>query len=203
MNNPYTEAVLNCDLDKQVNKARNALFRYDDYEPINNLIRLYGFGAVHCAVNIGVSQRKKRLKVRQKIGDIVVRGDCVFLTLTFKDEVLARTTEETRRRYVSRFLKSQCDTYVANIDFGGLNGREHYHALVYAPSVDYSKWHKYGAIKGEVVKSSEKDLTRVSKYVVKLARHALKKTAGKGRRIVYSRNIAVDPSIVPEWLFED
>lgn len=120
---------------------------------------------------------------------MVLDGKCLFLTLTFTDSTLSSTTPETRRKYVRRFLKSQCPVYVANIDFGGKNGREHYHALVRSEKIDYRLWHKLGAIKGEHVRTSETDLTRTAKYIAKLSKHAIKETAGKGVRIIYSRNV--------------
>lgn len=201
MVNPYREAVVNCDLDKQVNHAKWEAFRTGSATPFQQLIEVYGYPAFKCAVSMLINKRKKKARVKSKVQNIVEAGECLFLTLTFTDEVLNSTSEETRRRYVSRFLKSQCNTYVANIDYGSRKEREHYHALVYAPSVDYSKWHKYGAIKGERVRTGENDLERVVKYVLKLSRHAIKETAGKGRRTLYSRN-CVD-NLVPAWLLED
>ena len=44
--------------------------------------------------------RKKTIRVRRKILKMMVLGSCSFLTLTFKDDVLNSTSEETRRRYV-------------------------------------------------------------------------------------------------------
>ena len=76
-------------------------------------------------------------------------GDCVFLTLTFNDKTLATTSAETRRRYVARFLSNQCPNYVANIDYGGKRGREHYHAVILCDTINYKEWHQYGAIKAK------------------------------------------------------
>lgn len=198
MNELIKAAVLNCDLDKEVDHAKWVAFAHGDGKPLNALFEQYG-EAVSVAISLLRSQRLKKNRVKDKVRNIVEAGRCIFLTLTFTDDVLASTSEQTRRRYVSRFLKSQCECYVANIDFGSKNGREHYHALVYADKVDYSKW-KYGAINGERVRTSDNALERVSRYVVKLARHAIKETAGKGRRIIYSRN-SVD-TLVPAWLLE-
>ena len=46
--------------------------------------------------------------------------DCkiVFGTLTFRNDVLDKTSKETRRRYVARFLNKTTIHYKANIDFG-------------------------------------------------------------------------------------
>lgn len=191
------EAVLNADLDKVVDRARYKTFTGEDPYAVSNLISeldpdgsplgFYGMLLYKTALNISHGQRAKKRRVKSKIGAIVEQGACVFLTLTFRDDVLASTTEETRRRYVQRFLKSQCSVYVGNIDFGSTTQREHYHALVFAPRVDMSKW-KYGFAWAEVVRGTKADSEKVCKYVTKLSRHALKETAGKGRRIIYSRN---------------
>ena len=107
------------------------------------------------------------------------------LTLAFKSETFETTTEETRRLYVSRFLKSVSPHYVANIDYGKQNGREHYHAIVVGTDIDYSKWHKYGAIKGIKIRKGSNPL-QLSKYINKLSLHACKSTT-RGKKLIYSR----------------
>lgn len=144
-------------------------------------------------VNCASYKRTKRLKDR--IDYILQNKDAKFLTLTFTDEILESTTSETRRRYITRFLKSQCSLYVANIDFGGKNGREHYHAVVIplnakidgkdyrekCGSIDFKNvWHKSNE---ETMENSSK---RLSKYVNKLTNHAIKETT-KQNRIIYSK----------------
>lgn len=115
-------------------------------------------------------------------------GECVFLTLTFNDKTLASTTAATRRRYIARYLKKFSCNWVANIDYGGKNGREHYHALLLGEPLDYKDWHQYGAIKGEKVRLSDNDSpTKLAKYISKLTNHAIKETA-QGNRMLYSRN---------------
>ena len=79
-------------------------------------------------------------RVRRRITELMVFTPCSFLTLTFTDEVLNNTTEETRRRYVARFLKSISENYVGNIDYGSKNEREHYHAIVEGQDLDLTGW---------------------------------------------------------------
>lgn len=128
---------------------------------------------------------KRDQRILKRIYDMLEFGVCNFLTLTFSDETLSKTSRETRRRYVVRYLKSVSDNYVANIDYGGENGREHYHALVNG-RIQYGDWHKYGAIKGELIKNHTTDYKRVARYVSKLTNHAIKNTT-KGNRVIYSR----------------
>ena len=138
-----------------------------------------------------------------------------FLTLTFSDKILQSSTPEERRRYVVRYLKSQSNCYIANLDFGAKKGREHYHAVILG-NVNLKPWQKYGAINVQNV-GNRKELTRkkvpkrykdldektaqtlmrrdtekkLSKYVAKLTNHAIKNTT-KRSAIIYSK-IMPDP----------
>lgn len=127
--------------------------------------------------------RTKRL--RFKIQKMLNAGDCVFATLTFTDDTLAKTSAETRRRYVTRYLKSQQAEYIANIDYGGKKGREHYHAVVLG-RLDPKQW-EYGALNVKKIIKTSKPI-KLAKYVNKLTNHAIKDTC-KRNAIIYSRNI--------------
>lgn len=133
-------------------------------------------------INHASYYRMQRLKKR--IASMLDSGSCLFLTLTFTDEVLRKTTEDTRRQAVRRYLKSFGVPYVANIDYGKKNGREHYHAVIQTDHVDYSAY-TYGAINGEKIHSAE-DYVKLSKYVAKLTNHAIKQT-NKRQVIIYSK----------------
>lgn len=134
-------------------------------------------------INLAYYARVKRLKDR--IRDMLCDGKCYFLTLTFNDETLAKTSAQTRRKYVTLFLKNASDTYCANIDFGSENGREHYHAVIKADTIDMTPWDAYGFSNAKKI-ASEDDCTPVAKYVSKLTNHAVKATT-KGSRAIYSR----------------
>ena len=70
-------------------------------------------------------QRTKRLKNR--IAKLL-ESPCLFLTFTFNDKILLNTSSKTRRVYVRNFLEP-LGAYVANVDFGAENGREHCYSL--------------------------------------------------------------------------
>lgn len=127
--------------------------------------------------------RRKRL--RKRIENMFAQGTCVFLTLTFTDEVLQNTDEKTRRVYVARFLKSVSTQYVGNVDFGKENGREHYHAVIVSNTDDFSSW-TYGFYKAITVRKEEADAKRLATYVSKLTNHAIKETT-KRNALIYSR----------------
>lgn len=171
-----------------------------------DFIACFGADTYRVARNLNDSVRAKARRTRNKVGQCIIDGNAYFITLTFKDEVLARTSEETRRRYVSRFLKGLCDRYVANIDYGGKKGREHYHAIglpffwtfdtykngkrLYQDMPDFRDWNKYGFFSLEKIGNSDTDMKKVSNYTAKLSAHALKKTTLQGKdnpRLITSR----------------
>lgn len=142
--------------------------------------------SLDCSLRMISSKRRKANKVHQKISKLVHEGNAIFITLTFNDETLAKTSQITRRRYVARYLKDNCSKYVANIDYGAKNGREHYHAVVNS-DICFDNWYKYGAIKVERVRKSDTDSQKVSRYITKLTKHALK--VENTPRLIYSRSV--------------
>lgn len=154
---------------------------FDNWETYSAMMRGES-SEFDCACLMIRSKQAKARKVKEKITNIVMNHNAVFLTLTFTDEVLVKTSEKTRRKYVSRYLKECSDEYVGNIDFSPEIGREHYHAVV-SKRVDTSKW-VYGFAKAEQIRAHDRDLCRLSKYITKLTAHALKVDA---TRLIYSR----------------
>lgn len=132
-------------------------------------------------VNHANNARKNRVQARVKL---LLEKPCVFLTFTFSDDTFSRTSPTTRRRYVRQFLDNY-GAYVANIDFGSQNGREHYHAILQtSEKIDYTAWCKNGALNGQrIIKPNSQAL---SKYISKLVNHAIKETT-HGCRIIYSK----------------
>ncbi len=132
--------------------------------------------------NLNCAYRRRKKRLENKISEMLKNNDCVFLTLTFSDKVLLSTTEETRRRYITRYLKSQYSDYVANIDFGKNNHREHYHALIIG-KIDPKKY-DLGNIDCKKVKNNNS--VALAKYIAKITHHALK-VSNKTQRVIYSR----------------
>lgn len=131
--------------------------------------------------------RNIRLSKRIELILNVDINDNAFITLTFNDASLNNLSYSTRRKRVREFLKSQCALYVANIDFGKKNGREHYHAVV-SNRVDPSLW-AYGSC--NAIKITRYNSKALAKYVNKLTNHALKDTANKGASIIYSKGLKI------------
>ena len=144
------------------------------------------------ALKINQANYKRQKTLKERIEKIIKTSkNTYFITLTFTDNVLESTSEKTRRRYITRYLK-QFDVYVANVDYGSKNDREHYHAVV-GTSKDIKEinqyWtKKYGFVKNEKVRINRKDNgIKLAKYVSKLSNHAIKNT-NKRNVIIYSRN---------------
>lgn len=202
------EAVLNDNLDIVFNKARLEAFKGNG-EPLEALKNTYGKDVARVTANINNSKRKKYKRCRHRIEQMVLDGNAWFVTLTFNDKTLERTSKDTRRQYVRRNLQKHFEIYVANIDYGTKKRREHYHALIYCqhdPTNEIKEfWDKYGFSKIEQVRTTEDDVKRTIKYVVKLTRHALKETTSKGLstdRVIYSKQWN-SRKIPPEWLFDE
>lgn len=138
-------------------------------------------------LKINEASRKRTIRLKQRIEDMLLNGSCIFLTLTFNDETLSTTTEKQRRVAVSRYLKQYQTKYVANIDFGSENHREHYHAIINTDKVNYSTW-RYGAINGERIRNRNIncDKQKLAKYICKLSNHAIKETTRRCS-LLYSR----------------
>ena len=166
-------------------------------------------------INTADYKRQKRLK--DFIADILLTCEtAVFLTLTFSDETLEKTTVKTRRAYVQRYLRQHGAAYVANIDFGSENDREHYHAVI-GGTVDLTEWEeKCGFAYAEKIRFDRfgkiprkyKDLphdeqlermkadtfARLAKYTAKLTNHAIKATTKRQCLMYYAPNRRKDLS---------
>lgn len=190
---------------KDFKKLRFDLFRNNDIGALHTFLKDYGKDVYRVCDNIRNNKKRKRQKCYEKVRESILSGNAYFATLTFDDDTLAKTSEKTRRVYVSRFLKSVCYKYVANIDYGDKNGREHYHAIVevypwcyasyqngkvwYEDMPDFREW-CYGFFSLERIGSDEMDLSKIAMYVCKLTSHALKKSTLQGcasPRLIYSR----------------
>lgn len=137
---------------------------------------------------INQASYKRTNRLKQRIESMLLDGACLFLTLTFNDDTLANTTPKERRVAVSRYLKTFNCRYVANIDFGSKNHREHYHAVINCDNVNYALWRKYGNINGEKIRNKDikSDKTKLAKYICKLSNHAIKETTNRSS-LIYSR----------------
>lgn len=166
-----------------------------DIEEARTQAKIYSLFDTHPNIkrlceNLNKSTQSRTKRLKNKVEKMVTFGTCTFVTLTFNNDTLETTNEKTRRVYVARYLKSQSLHYIANVDYGKENEREHYHAIVFG-TCKLNDWRKYGNINVKKVRitptNEEKTVTKVSKYISKLTNHAIKNTT-KGKRMIYSKN---------------
>lgn len=200
------QAILQTNLLQEISKVRAEAFNHGNEAPKEELKEECGLEAYFTGLNLLRSKWCRNSRIYKHIERCILSRNAVFLTLTFTDDVLEKTTPETRRRYVARALKEQCFEYVANVDYGNAgktktykdkNGlervntcREHYHAIVALPEGSkgfcMDKWKElYGFAFAERI--PVKDFRKVSRYVGKLSLHAIKKNGHKPPRLIYSR----------------
>lgn len=159
------------------------------YQEIENFTNYYSKDILKLADKINGNFYKRKSRLRNRITRMLDTGNCLFITLTFNDIVLNKSSYDIRRRYVREFLKEYSDYYIANIDFGEKNGREHYHAILLADKVSNRSW-RYGAINFKKIHKDKKSIEAISLYVNKLSNHALKKSTGRSFPLIYSRQVS-------------
>lgn len=169
------------------------------YDVANKELSIYSDVYIKEAEKVNNATYKRNTRLQQKAREIITTGRAIFLSLTFHDDIFKSMNKETRRRMITRFLKKTCKSYVANIDYGGKNGREHYHALVEPiqdkiNEKDYRNMFPKSSIKFELVNLNKKqnqdiDITakKIAKYTSKLTNHAIKETTQQNR-IIYSKS---------------
>jgi len=122
--------------------------------------------------------------MRKRVSNILSHKHSYFITFTIKDDSLG-LQRDTYRRKIKEALGTASE-WVANEDYGKINGRLHFHAFVgYDYDLDYTTItdiYKFGAVNFR--KTYDINDEAISKYLLKLTLHALKETANF---IFYSR----------------
>lgn len=187
---------------KVIAKKRKNNLIYCEYEEDTGELHAHTTYGLKNALNdnlglefrLSQSNHMRKARLKERISNMVNTNHAYFLTLTFNDSVFNRNlSPETRRRYIARFLKSECKEYVANIDFGSSNNREHYHAVVIPKTIiDFARYREIfdnSNINYKRIIKGDKDIKKVSLYIAKLTNHALKEN-GFYKRLIYSRNVS-------------
>lgn len=135
----------------------------------------------------------REYRLHKRIETMINSGNALFLTLTFNDIMITRK-QDTLLRIAKKFLKEQCSSYVANIDFGAKNKRFHIHAVVVPKTIIdtayYRSLTRNSNISIEHCRSNVKDSKKLSKYIDKLTKHSLKDN-GFYKRLIYSRDTVI------------
>lgn len=154
------------------------------------------------------NEQRNRQRITAKILWLITEYSAKTLTLTFNDKTLKRTTEEQRREIVKRYLRNQSAYYIANIDYGEENGREHYHALIVVSTlkendlkrlrdkeeilkhrnkINLNAWRKYGNINIKSVWFTWNEKQTPKATAKRLYEHATKETTKGQSALIFSR----------------
>lgn len=156
----------------------DTLYKTDIYDNLCEKFGFENFTKYAQKVNFNFYKRKTRLIKRV---ENLLTEECLFVTFTFTDSVLQHTKQDTRRKYIQRYLKNY--NYVANIDFSPNKNREHYHAILQTTNIDLDGW-QYGFIHYRHINISNSE--KLATYITKLSNHAVKNSV-KNNRVMYSR----------------
>ena len=116
---------------------------------------------------------------------------CGYKSMT-TDSRYVPTKNQTRRRYVARFLTKHCENYMANIDYGKENGREHYHFIALIENnIEKGAWN-YGYDSYTKIKIDSKELKKVKNYLLKLNNHSYKSSTKINRIIMNKTKKGID-----------
>ena len=147
------------------------------------------------------STKSKTQRIRKRIHTMLfyleyhINLTAYFITFTFNDKTLQSTSEDTRHQYVFRTLKNTSGMidYIANIDYGTENEREHYHGIILVDKnfeldkenkKSFKGWkHGFSNLKKIVIKNEK----ALSKYLNKFTNHSKKETT-KNKRVIYCKN---------------
>lgn len=230
---------MNCDaeIDKRLKNEAidyiknnlNILIEYRDYKRAkfkgldsgllyHNFLEKYGQkGLLGCSLLM--SRHYQRVKrISDRIENIVLdaydlENGLYFLTFTFSDDYLSKTTFSYRRKLIQRLLKKYCWHYVANIDYGQdekFTQREHYHAFVETSYLKKLKDRYYEITKSYLHAKSYRDKKRSTKYignyVIKLVNHSVKDST-ENTRVIFDRNCIWSTSVLDkkehqQWVYE-
>ena len=168
-----------------------------------DLVNEFGLETVKEARKINKATFYRYNRLRDRVSTMLDSGNCIWCTFTFDDDAL-KTSPDTRRQYVRRYLNAFNCPYIANIDYGHDNEyisrhkkvqkgteREHYHALILIdkmPLTWSNGWCFYERVKTKDKEGNKLENVdrKIGKYISKLTNHAIKEST-KGCRVIYSR----------------
>lgn len=163
------------------------------------------------------SAKLRRKRLRRYVRCMAERTPFKMLclaSLTFTDDVFKSTDVSTRKKYVRDYLNQVFDDYIACIDFGKQNGREHYHAIClldyHIPRVHHFKKRKeffsfwcprfvwqYGFSSFRPITYDSRQMYTTCNYAFKSSNYAFK-CASKDVKPFHKRNgMKCD---MPDWL---
>lgn len=180
------EYILNGLYDKLRNNI--LIYRYISFNPnvfdknYYDLCDIYSIDDVCLCLRILKNESSQRSRLYKRIKFIFDNyNDIYFLTITLNDTYINYDLN-TLKKYLKRCLKKSYSIYICNVDYGSLNNRLHFHALVGGKNQVFD-W-PYGFINEKFV--NVKNTNKLASYILKFKNHALKDTT-HNNYCIYSR----------------
>lgn len=159
----------------------------DKLESVERVLSTFTEEEQKACYQLNDAKKKKYQRIYGTIQALTLLfNELYFVTLTFAPEYY-ESKDTTKQDHVKRCLFKHSPVYIANIDYGGLNGRLHYHAITTEP-ITSDMW-PYGFIDCKKIGKEIRDRKKVAKYVAKFSNHALKST-NKTKKVLYSRALS-------------
>lgn len=164
----------------QYNKDRRLAFL--NYQPF---VRNKDFEKLLCARYMKNTRIKKHLLYM-----IVHRKYLYFCTFTFSDTYINRSSR-SKRDLIKHSINTFDDDvlFILNIDYGKVNEREHFHAIIGTNNSNSFRKHLKNTYpfftSCDSINTSSDDIKRLTKYINKLSNHTTKDTT-YNKRIVYN-----------------
>lgn len=177
-----------------------------------SIIDLYGLEisrkryARYCELREYLNRKAVRTRVNKYTRDLALNVPFYdvprLLTLTFNDDALSTLNKETRFRYVKEWLNRNVTDYIGCIDYGKMNGREHYHFIVNVPLSFLEVQHisKRGRVNYRIrdapwaygfmsLYDVYEDLRRTASYAFKSSSYAFK-SSSSADRVFHKRGVS-------------
>lgn len=131
----------------------------------------------------------RKYRTIKHILSIIKNYDAISLCFSFSDETLQKTNEKTRLFYIKKYLNDFAKDYILNKDYGGNNGREHYHAIARPKyKIFLSKFYTLGNMTFTKIHSAKYGAinTDIKTMANRFYNHATKQTTN-GSRLIFAR----------------
>lgn len=130
--------------------------------------------------NTSKADEMRLYRLKKRCQSIIEMQYSFFVTFTIAPDYYHLKKDTIRKKAQSALGHAR---YVLNEDYGTLNERLHFHALVgYDATINFKDiiaQYPYGAVNFKVVRVSKHTSKKISLYITKTYNHAIKATAGK------------------------
>lgn len=136
----------------------------------------YGESVVNENIRLCYNRQIRSSRVKSRLLKLIVKSnlfndDTYFCTFTINNRYI-NLPYLTLRKYFTDFLKSNFLSYIGNVDYGSLNGRLHFHAVIRCRGQP-TDW-PYGFFKYQRLFNDVENCGCCANYLNKLSNHSTK-----------------------------